>query len=1029
MPTENAGLRILYLGNDGPGMESLKLHLLDYFKSPVFIHYARSGEDFEALLSNIKLDVLVAEDEPGVISARLALDTARMRCPGVPLIVLTGAPVMEAAALIRLGAADCVAKGDAGHLRFAVIREIEKSIRSGSQTAAEYAEARRADFIGLLLSLAKNCINVSIGRLPEVICSTLEQIAEYCDADRIVSYVLDWKTNAARRHYEWNRLAEFHSAELVETLDISDLGEALDILLQGRVYVGGGPDTLLDSVLYSRADAKPQEGALCAFPAFISNKLRGVIMVSAVGRSKKWSLDEMASFQICSELIVGMMQRIEEELRHDEETQANALILDALNEAVVLFDRDGIVLRANTNFAERFGMTPVQIKGADLNEYFPDGRYGDLVEKRMAALNHTFDSGAATKLIDERDGRFYHNRYYPVFEKDAVSSVAMISTDITERMLLQHETLKNAVLEKEAQLLREKERELLEILDTAADASIIADCVSNAVQYSSKLLRLLSYENVPVDNLPALMESLILPEDRDAVHNARNEAIRKRESTLETEFRVIYPEGNIRWLHSRGKFIFDQDRNPVKYFATFNDITERRAAEAAQQESELRTNALVEELKNTKTALTSEVEALRRLHSISSEHILQNDLIHIYNEILDATIEIANCGKGYMQLYVQKENCLKMIAHRGFGPRFLERFAVVHVGQPPGGAALEKRSRVVYPDTGDPVIFSEAEITLYEEESVRCVQATPMISGSGMIYGVLCTCCGVPHDLTERELRHIDLLSSRAADLIERKRNEVALEISEKNATALVEALKRADSSKNQFLNQLSHELRNPLATIGAATSLIELSDDLTQIREMNTILKSEAKQLSRLVDDLLDVTRFTTNKIKLRKEWINLTEVVRSSANNFMPRFRERSVGLTVETGGTGIFLYADPARIMQIIENLLTNALKYTDDGGDVVMSLWDGGDAAVISVKDNGIGIHSEEMPRLFNAFYQSERSPYRAESGLGLGLSIVKAIAELHGGKVGAFSAGVGTGATFTVTLPLSGAPENGPPLSV
>jgi signal transduction histidine kinase len=444
-------------------------------------------------------------------------------------------------------------------------------------------------------------------------------------------------------------------------------------------------------------------------------------------------------------------------------------------------------------------------------------------------------------------------------------------------------------------------------------------------------------------------------------------------------------------------------------------------SEEALRESERRALALVRELERTEVDLTEEIEALRRLHLISSEYLLLSDLVYIYDEILDAAIDLTHADKGYIQIYVEQEDCLKIINQRGFGEQYLKYFAVVASGRLVSGRALKNRERVVFQPTEDLSAYSETELRLIRSEEVGGAQSTPIISSTGVIYGMLNTHYKTRRGFTKRELVILDLLARMAADFIERKRSEVALAVSEKNATALVSALQKADRSKNEFLNQLSHELRNPLATINAAITLIDMSDDIGQIRETNAIIKSETKQLNHLIDDLLDVTRITTNKIKIKKRLMNLSETVLSSANNFRPQFSQKNVSFDAQADEAPIFLHADPARIMQIIENLLMNALTYTDEGGAVTLSLKRVGENAVISVEDNGIGIKPEELPMLFNAFYQAEKSRNRPDSGLGLGLAIVKGMAELHGGTVSAYSKGIGFGSLFTVSLPLDAGP--------
>ena len=245
-----------------------------------------------------------------------------------------------------------------------------------------------------------------------------------------------------------------------------------------------------------------------------------------------------------------------------------------------------------------------------------------------------------------------------------------------------------------------------------------------------------------------------------------------------------------------------------------------------------------------------------------------------------------------------------------------------------------------------------------------------------------------------------------------------ALEKSEARALALVEELKTADRSKNDYLNSLSHELRNPLATIVAGLSLLDISEE-DRGNDIREALTSQVGQLCRLVDDLLDLTRMTNNKITLKLERVDVRALVLSSVKAHRALYEKSRVSLRADIGTQPLLVDGDPLRILQIIGNLLQNSIKFTDAGGIVSVRVYGEDGTALIVVEDNGIGISQEFLPFLFEPFKQAELSYDRHTNGLGLGLSISRGIAELHGGAVTAESAGLGRGAAFTIRLPLAG----------
>jgi signal transduction histidine kinase/CheY-like chemotaxis protein/ABC-type molybdate transport system substrate-binding protein len=235
---------------------------------------------------------------------------------------------------------------------------------------------------------------------------------------------------------------------------------------------------------------------------------------------------------------------------------------------------------------------------------------------------------------------------------------------------------------------------------------------------------------------------------------------------------------------------------------------------------------------------------------------------------------------------------------------------------------------------------------------------------------------------------------------------------------AVEQALQDADSRRNEFLAMLAHELRNPLAPIHNAVRLLERAGERPELLGLATqMIKRQSAHLARLVDDLLEVSRVTQGRIELRKENLLVATAVLSAAETVRPLVREQRQTLALDVP-TDIDLVADPARVVQVLANLLNNACKYTPEGGEIHVSARtvDGGRHVQIEVRDNGTGLDPELLPRVFDLFAQGEATLDRARGGLGIGLSLVKSLVELHGGTVRAASGGLGQGATFTVCLP-------------
>ena len=243
-------------------------------------------------------------------------------------------------------------------------------------------------------------------------------------------------------------------------------------------------------------------------------------------------------------------------------------------------------------------------------------------------------------------------------------------------------------------------------------------------------------------------------------------------------------------------------------------------------------------------------------------------------------------------------------------------------------------------------------------------------------------------------------------------------------------ALRQSDRRKDEFLAMLAHELRNPLAPIRAASDLLPriVPPGDERVDATLQVVRRQVRQLARLVDDLLDVSRITQGRIELQREVIDLRTVIVQALETVDPLIREKGHLVLRDAEWPAIHVRGDQVRLVQCVANILTNAAKYTDPGGRIHIRLQEQEGMAVLSVQDNGLGIATDLLPTIFDLFVQSERSLDRAQGGLGIGLSVVRQLVEMHSGTVAACSAGEGTGSTFEIRLPTVACAEQETPVA-
>ena len=427
------------------------------------------------------------------------------------------------------------------------------------------------------------------------------------------------------------------------------------------------------------------------------------------------------------------------------------------------------------------------------------------------------------------------------------------------------------------------------------------------------------------------------------------------------------------------------------------DVTDRKLAEECLRESQAR--------------LTAEAQALTRLSELSTRLWRSRSLHEGLDEMLTAVMEVLGADKGDIQL-LEDGNVLRIITQRGFSQEFLDFFSEVTAAENCGcGRALRQRERVIIEDVERDELYRPFR-DIARAAGYRSLVSSPMTGADGSCLGVVTTHFRNVHRPSAQELSRLDLYLRQAGDFIQRCRIDQTLRQNEKK-------LREADRRKNEFLALLAHELRNPLAPIRYALAAARIPGcSAEQQRLAAEVVDRQVAHMSRLLDDLLDISRITHGTLELKKEPTELQSVITMAVETARPVIDSKQHHLSVRLPGKPVQLDADAVRLAQVFANLLINAAKYTDPGGRIELEACEQPDAISVTVRDNGIGISAEMMPRLFTLFAQ-EHAGSRQE-GLGVGLSLARGLAALHGGTVEARSMGTGRGSQFTVRLPLGSA---------
>lgn len=393
--------------------------------------------------------------------------------------------------------------------------------------------------------------------------------------------------------------------------------------------------------------------------------------------------------------------------------------------------------------------------------------------------------------------------------------------------------------------------------------------------------------------------------------------------------------------------------------------------------------------------------------------------------IIDEALPALRAEVGVVALVSEDGRMLRNVGFKGVDDATEDAWRDYPVEAPvPVAEAALRRERIIVRTIAERNARYPVLAQVHGLEHGGPVTTFPLVVDERLL-GVLGFCWAEPRELEAEDLTFLQTLADQCGLAIERARlYDVARREQEK--------LREMNERKDEFLAMLAHELRNPLAPIRAATDLLaNVADAEPRVAHLQAVLARQTGHLTRIVDDLLDVSRITRGRLELDLEDIDLAALVRDTVSDHAPSFAAERVRLVVEGGDSPLPVRADRTRLAQAIANVLLNAMKFGRTDGKVTVRIGREGANAAVAITDDGIGIDPSTMVRLFEPFAQADQSLARSRGGLGLGLALVKGVVALHGGTVTSSSDGLGKGSTFRITLPLAStttAPEARSPVT-
>ncbi len=699
--------------------------------------------------------------------------------------------------------------------------------------------------------------------------------------------------------------------------------------------------------------------------------------------SGRWHFTRLLPYRSADDRIAGVVitffditqrKNVEDELRTSKEHSER--IIETLPEPLLVLTSELRVQAANAAFHELFKLGREDVLGESIYA-LANGQWN------IPQLHHLLDVVLPTELRFsgyQLEHRFEElgNKVLLLNGRKSENIVLLGIHDISDR----HEA---------EQALRKSRERLSRMVNVAGVGVLIFDEDDAIADANDTALELLSYDRETLTARRVMWRDLI-PSEQLEVCQQQREKLRRTDRIGPYEQECITRDGARTWLLFAGASL--GDGTVIEYCI---DVNDRKRAEQALRVSE--------------EQLEGELVAMKRLHALVTRLLVCPDLSTALDDILGASMEIATAPMGHIQLLDARRKRLEVVAHRGISRAYLEAQDARSVDSAgPCGVAMSSGQRQVRSDVTADATYdeyrSDAELAGY-----RSLQATPLVSRSGDVLGVLSTFYPHSYEPQDRDLRLLDLYARQAADFIER----ITAERVRRSATRLSEE----NRNKDEYLAMLGHELRNPLAAIRNATELLTLLEsDEPRVQRACSVLTRQSTHVSRIIDGLLEVSRIARGKVELHLEPIDVRVVLEGVVRDVAGRASSGDLKFETELGSEPLYVNGDEVRLVQVLDNVIGNATKFTPIPGTIWVSCSRKGEHALIRIRDSGAGIRPEMLERIFDTFRQEKQTPERARGGLGLGLALAKGLTELHGGTIAARSAGLGAGAEFRISLPLT-----------